>query len=224
MARDAFVSLADFAPEIELDIRYAGADNFMQKPVAGYEAALCLLTRQAAEALRDVARSAEKLGLCLKVFDGYRPRQAVEDFLQWSKAPDDAAAKQHYYPHIEKPQLFERGYIVPESSHSRGSTVDLTLRRRRVEAGPQHVTPKVKGPWLENDELDMGSHFDFFDIRSHTLNASIAPEVRANRLLLRDLMHKGGFAGIAEEWWHFTLVNEPFRLVSFDFPVAPLDV
>lgn len=216
MTREAFVSLAEFAPEIELDIRYAHADNFMGRPVAGYESPLCLLTRNAAEALRTVARNAEMLGLYLKVFDGYRPRRAVKDFVRWSTAPDDAVAKAHYYPNVDKRELLLRGYIAPESSHSRGSSVDLTLMRR-VGYG----RPLVDGPWLDNDELDMGSPFDFFDSRSHTLWAAVGPVVQANRFLLRDLMKEGGFAGIAEEWWHFTLVDEPFRLVSFDFPVAP---
>lgn len=212
---DTFVSLAEFVPDIELDIRYAASNNFLGRPVTGYEVAQCLLTHEAARALVGVSRSARARGLRLKVFDGYRPRRAVADFMSWTKVPDDPAMKCLYYPNIAKHDLLRGGYIAADSSHSRGSTVDLTLARRSPGM------PAVGGrAGFDGDELDMGTPFDFFDEASHTLWDGATAEVQANRRLLRDLMHEGGFIGVAEEWWHFTLHGEPFPLESFDFPIT----
>ena len=48
---------------------------------------------------------------------------------------------------------------------------------------------------------------------------ALTPQQRANRLLLKSLMDKYGFRNLAEEWWHFTLRNEPFPNTYFDFEI-----
>jgi len=181
---------------------YYGKDNFLGRPVKAYKTNKCYLTKSAAQALLAVEAEAEKQNLNLKIFDCYRPQQAVADFVTWAKEPDDKALKAKYYPNIEKQDLIPLGYIADQSSHSRGSTVDLTL-----------VDVQTK------QELDMGSHFDLFDPLSHTINSQITKKQQANRLLLKSLMEKHRFKNFEKEWWHYTLVNEPYPDKYFDFVV-----
>lgn len=206
-----FVFLADVAPSILQDVRYAGSDNFLGRPVAGYDGAEIVLTREAAEALAAVEKDLASDGLGLLVYDGYRPQQAVDDFVTWAKDPADLKMQDVYYPRVPKDRLFADGYIAERSGHSRGSTVDLTLIRR---------TP---GRYLDTAAtiVDMGTPFDFFDPASHTASTAVPAAARANRARLRTAMARRGFRGIAEEWWHFTLDPEPFPDTFFDFPVPP---
>lgn len=127
----------------------------------------------------------------------------MDQFVRWAKDWDDVAMKQEFYPAVEKKNLFRDGYIAARSSHSRGSTVDLTL-------------VSLDGP---GTELDMGSPFDYFGPPSWPDSAAVSPAQRAHRLLLRTLMTKHGFKPYPQEWWHFTLEGEPFPETYFDFPV-----
>ena len=196
-----FVSLAELAPEIALDLRYATPANFVGARIDGYDAANCLLTRPAAEALARVQRDLRSDGLGLRVFDCYRPQRAVDHFVRWSRAPDAAAAKARHYPNVPKRELFARGYIAERSGHSRGSTVDLTL---------------VDGA---GTELDLGTAFDFFDPRAGLDSRDVPPAARALRAKLRAAMERRGFRPYAAEWWHFTLEGEPYPETFFDAPV-----
>jgi len=197
---DGFVELQELMPDLLVDIRYAGSNNFTGAPVPGYQSGRLLLSRAAAEALAAVQQSLVSVGLGCKVFDAYRPQRAVDHFLAWTRGADDAALKQQYYPQLEKADLFRLGYLVSNSSHSRGSTVDLTL------------IDQVSGK-----ELDMGTVFDFFDERSRADSLHVTAQQRANRCLLRSLMGSHGFLPLAEEWWHFTLQDEPWPDTLFDF-------
>ena len=191
-----FVSLATVAPDIRLDIRYFGTDNFVGTRLDGYEAPVCLLTRQAAEALKQVQAELASFNLRLVVFDGYRPQRTVDHFVRWANDLGDTRTKGAYYPRVPKEELFSRGYIAEKSGHSRGSTVDVSI-----------------------EGLDMGTPFDFFDEASHARDANQSLQVRANRALLAQVMMRAGFRGIVEEWWHFTLENEPWPDHYFDVPV-----
>ena len=53
----AFVDAATVVPGLIVDARYAGAHNFVGRPIDGYQAPRCLLTRPAAEALAEVAKT-----------------------------------------------------------------------------------------------------------------------------------------------------------------------
>lgn len=194
------ISPTNFDPGIALDLRYAGADNFVGAPIDGYEAARCLLTPEAAQALSWVARDLRRHRLSLVVFDCYRPQRAVEQFVRWAAEPEDAAVRAAYHPNVPKAELFERGYIAERSSHSRGSTVDVGLARG-------------------GEPLDMGTPFDFFDPLSHSDAAGVGPGPRANRQLLRAAMELRGFRSYPQEWWHFTLEREPHPFRYFDVPV-----
>ena len=201
----AFVDASTLVPGLVVEMRYAGSHNFVAAPVDGYQAPVCLLSRQAAQALAQVQRdlAAQKLGL--KVFDCYRPARAVAHFVRWARDARDTRAKAEFYPAVDKRDLFRLGYISPQSGHSRGSTVDLSLVRL-VDGG-------------EPVEVDMGTPFDTFSPRSWPSDTTVGTDARRNRALLADAMRRHGFVRYVKEWWHFTLGNEPFPGTYFDFPV-----
>jgi D-alanyl-D-alanine dipeptidase len=162
------------------------------------------MSMQAAQALKNVQDELKPFGLGLKVFDTYRPQQSVAHFVRWAKDLEDTRMKAQYYPDVDKRDLFRDGYIASRSSHTRGSTVDLTLVSRTLK------------PF---EELDMGSEWDYFDTVSWPENLSLNAQQRANRLLLRTLMLKHNFRALDTEWWHFTFNDEPFPDTYFNFPV-----
>ena len=182
-----FVRLADTAPSVKQDMRYAGADNFTGRPVPGYGAAQCWLRREAAEALARVQAAAVKNGLSLVVYDCYRPQRATDAFVAWAGDPKNQIAKAAYYPEVEKSRLFAQGYIGAKSAHALGTTVDLALQR--ADGAP----------------LDFGTPFDLFSPRSATHAAGTPPAAARNRAELVKRMAAAGFENYQNEWWHFTL-------------------
>lgn len=199
---DDFVYLLDLEPSIKIELRYFSNNNFIGQPIDGYHRSTIIVSKPSAIALQKVQNDLEKKGLGLKIFDAYRPQQAVNHFVRWAKVLNDTLMKQSYYPDVPKSELFKRGYIASKSGHSRGSTVDLTLID--LDTG---------------NELDMGSPYDFFGVQSHPFYKKITDEQRKNRMLLRRVMLKNGFKPYENEWWHFTLRDEPFPNQYFDFPV-----
>jgi D-alanyl-D-alanine dipeptidase len=197
----SFVDAAKVVPGLIVEMRYAGSHNFVGRPIDGYEAPRCLLTREAAGALAAVARDLGPRGLVLKVFDCYRPVRAVANFVRWARDIRDTAAKAEFYPNVDKRYLFRDGYIASRSGHSRGSTMDLTLAR------------------ADGHELDMGTHFDFFSPKSWPGNRTVSEAAFDNRHTLASAMRRRGFRPYDHEWWHFTLNHEPFPGTYFDFPV-----
>jgi D-alanyl-D-alanine dipeptidase len=200
-----FVDLAEAVPGLQVEARYAGPDNFVGAPIDGYRRARALATVAAAEALGRVQADLRRFGLGLRVYDAYRPERAVAHFMRWAADPGATATKARFYPRVPKQRLVAEGYIADRSSHSRGSTVDLTL-----------VAP---GPDGQLRELDMGTPWDFFGPESWPDSRQVPPQARANRLLLRAIMVRHGFAPYPQEWWHFSLRDEPHPTESFDFPV-----
>ena len=197
-----FEYINDVIPVIVVELRYAGSNNFVGQPVDGYESERCIITADAAYALKRAQAALKLFGLGLKVFDAYRPQQAVDHFVRWASDTLDTKMKDQYYPAVAKSELFEKGYIAEKSGHTRGSTVDLTLIE--LESG---------------GELDMGSPFDFFDEKSHVVYSNITSQQRANRMLLNRVLTGCGFKFYEFEWWHFTLRNEPYPDTYFDFAV-----
>ncbi|MBN9332785.1 M15 family metallopeptidase [Devosia sp.] len=220
-----FVYLRDIAPKIRQDMRYAGHHNFVGRPIAGYEEAECILTRVAAEALRDAAAELAGDGLALRVYDCYRPARAVADFAGWARDIDDRLMQAEFYPRVDKAELFILGYIAERSGHSRGSTVDLTIEpvlrpdTKPFAAGDDLVDCILPGRFAEGT-LEFGTGYDCFDIRAHHGAEGISPEAEQNREMLRSLLDRHGFAPYQEEWWHYTLRDEPYPLSYFDFVVA----
>lgn len=225
MLPDGFSRLSAIDPGIQQDMRYFGHNNFLGRPVAGYEAPECILSTPAAEALVEVQRAVKQLGLSLKVYDCFRPQRAVNDFMQWGADQSDQLMRASYYPEVPKSELFSRGYIAERSGHSRGSTVDLTLvPDGSTIPGPDALASvyDCRAPIDErypDNSLDMGTGYDCFDPESHTDNIVVGVDALRNRYLLRDIMEAAGFTNYDQEWWHYTLNDEPFPDQYFDFPV-----
>ncbi|MDC1534185.1 M15 family metallopeptidase [Polaribacter sp.] len=197
-----FVYMSDIDASIKKELRYLSTNNFIGKPINGYHKDMVIVSQKTAHALRKVQQHFIKDSLSLKIFDAYRPQQAVDHFVKWAKDLNDTLRKQDYYPKVLKSELFAQGYIASKSGHTRGSTVDLTL---------VHVKT--------NQEVDMGSTYDFFGKASHPFYKKITKIQQKNRLLLRTVMLENGFHPYENEWWHFTLKKEPFPKTYFNFPI-----
>ncbi len=202
---EGFVYLSEEIPDIVVDLRYYGENNFLGARVDGYEAPRAILSKPAALALKGVQEDLRAFGLGLKIFDAYRPQRAVDHFVRWAKDLKDTKNKARFYPDVDKKNLFRDGYIASKSGHTRGSTVDLTIiSLQKPDVGRQ---------------LDMGTTFDYFGEASWPGNLAMDAGVRGSRMLLQTLMRKHGFAGYSKEWWHFSLKNEPYPDTYFDFPI-----
>lgn len=196
-----FVYLGDINSSIIVDLKYYSNKNFTGKFVEGYNSNKAILTKEAAVALSNVQDDLNKIGYSLILYDAYRPQSAVDFFVKWSSNINDTIYKNTYYPNIKKSELFKLGYIAYKSSHSRGSTVDVSL----VEIESKK-------------EIDMGTIFDYFGVESHTFFNNLSKKQKLNRLILYEAMSNNGFKNYSKEWWHYTLKNEPFQKY-FDFPV-----
>ena len=219
-----FVNLTDAVPDAILEIRYYGTYNFVGARIDGYEEPTALITRVAADSLRAVSDDVIQLGYRLKIYDAYRPQKGVDHFVRWAANVSDTLMKPYFYPDLDKSVLFDQEYIMEKSGHTRGSTVDITLFDMNTEK-----------------ELDMGGTFDWFGPESHPdfcgnpetgeytgdnskspTGVSITAEQFANRMILRQAMLRHGFKALDSEWWHFTLLNEPFPDTYFTFPVKKI--
>lgn len=200
---EGFVYVKSVIPDLDVELRYFSSNNFVGDTITGYKANTLILTRQAAEALKNIQEDLDDYNLCLRVYDGYRPQRAVDHFIAWAKDLNDTINKQQYYPDVDKRYLFSEGYIASRSGHSKGSTVDLTL----VDAAT-------------NEALDMGSPYDFFGKESWVEHPDLTETQKANRQLLQKVMLKHNFRNYPQEWWHFTLRLEPFPDTFFDFEVT----
>ena len=202
--KPGFVVLTDAAPDILTDIRYYSTYNFTGRRVTGYDEPLAIVTEKCAAALADLSRLAKERGYRFKVFDAYRPASAVKSFVDWTKTPGDEEMKPFFFPDTEKPEIIPLGYISANSSHCSGSTVDMTLFDMKT-----------------GRELDMGTPFDYFDPRSHHYcTEGLTEKQIENRAILDSILLDNGFKTISTEWWHFTLIDEPYPDVAFDFPVS----
>ena len=203
MDPSGFVLISDYVPGVIQEIRYHSTYNFVGERIDGYEEPVALITIEAARALKSVANEMNVQGYRLKIFDAYRPLCAVKHFVLWGIEDQDIRMKPYFYPDLQKQELFSGGYIASRSSHTRGSTVDLTLL--------DMATGK---------ELDMGSPFDLFSGISHPDSRQVTDEQYANRMILQSVMVRNGFEPIDCEWWHFTLQDEPYPDTYFEFPVS----
>ena len=188
-----FVYINDIDESIKIDLRYSTTNNFTGHIIEGYKSNMAIISYDAAKFLVQVQNDLKKKNLSLKIFDAYRPQMSVNYFIKWSNDLADTINKSLYYPKIKKAQLFPMGYIAERSGHSRGSTVDLTIIDNKT-----------------NKELDMGTLYDFFGLESSTDFSNITDKQMSNRLLLLEVMTKNGFKNYSMEWWHYTLVTEPF--------------
>jgi zinc D-Ala-D-Ala dipeptidase len=199
----AFVFVDELVSGVRWDAKYATWDNFTGKPVDGYVANRIVGTTALCGALETAREAAAALGFGLLLWDGYRPQRAVDCFLRWAEQPEDGRRKLRHYPNINRTEMFERGYVAAKSGHSRGSTVDLTL---------YHLAT--------GERAQMGGEHDLMDPISHHEAAGITQVAATNRRHLRAIMETCGFRSYDCEWWHYTLIGEPFPDTYFDFPIA----
>ena len=199
---EGFIYLTDVMPDVILEIRYYSTYNFIGTRIDGYLAPAAIITREAAEALSRASIELKAKGYIIKIFDAYRPHGAVEHFIRWAKDTDDTLMKEYFYPDLEKDRLFPERYLGVRSAHSRGSTFDLTI-----------VSMKT------GMEADMGSPYDFFGPVSHHGSKLVTKEQEDSRLILKTAMENAGFRAYPQEWWHYTLNNEPYPATYFSFPV-----
>ena len=197
-----FVYAKDIIPDLAKELRYCTENNFVGEAIDGYNKPVVIMTLQTAIALKKVQVLLKEDGFGLKIYDAYRPQQAVNQFVRWAKVESDTLMKQQYYPDIDKNRLIPNGYIASKSRHSSGSTLDLTIINLST-----------------GEELDMGSHYDFFGQKSWVKAPHLEKMHRKNRDLLQKVMKKNGFRNYMQEWWHFTLKGEPFKNQYFDFLV-----
>lgn len=228
MRAKGFVYLHEIDPTILISARYANAENFVGRSIKGYKRSVIILTKQTAKALKEVQKEVKKDGYSLVVYDGYRPQQAVNDFMQWSKDIENQTKKSFYYPRVNKADVFKFGYVAERSGHSRGSTVDLTIIKdgdtlHEVKEKERTLLDGYTIKILDDGTVDMGSSFDLFDKASHFENDLIEEKFKKLRTYLKNKMEMYGFKNYAEEWWHFTLKNEPFIADKddnyFNFPI-----
>jgi D-alanyl-D-alanine dipeptidase len=220
-----FVFLHDVDPSIRQDIRYAGANNFIGRPLDGYRVGECVVKREVARALVRVQQDLAPQRLSLKMYDCYRPARAVHDMVVWSRDGRETPAQRNYNPKLRKEDLFRLGYIAEHSGHSTGAAIDLTLVElsapREAALDPNRLyadctaDARLRAP---DTSVDMGTGYDCSDAKAHTAAASITPAQRAWRQTLVAAMAKAGFVNYSKEWWHFSLPGVGRE--AFDFPIT----
>jgi D-alanyl-D-alanine dipeptidase len=192
--------------------------------MTGYKSSRLVLTKEAANALAAAQAYFRKNGYSIVIYDAYRPQATVDSLKEWSQNPNDQKMKAWFYPRVDKEKVFELGYVAEKSGHSRGSTVDLSLiyletPLQEINPSPRKLEDGYEILFLDDGTVDMGSSFDLFDKASHYNNDLIGEIQHKRRTYLKENMESYGFVPYAEEWWHFTLKNEPFPDTYFDFPI-----
>lgn len=222
---DGFVYISGADPTIKIELRYASDDNFLGRKVEGYNSPDgAVLTYEAALALNKAQARFIKDGYSIVVYDAYRPQRAVNDFASWSKDLNDQKNKALFYPRIDKSKVFELGYLIEKSGHSRGSTVDISIikinkKLHKIKPKKRRLAGGFEVMYLDDGTVDMGTSFDLFDKASHFVNSVVPEKYKKNREYLRRVMESCGFKGYPEEWWHFTFEDEPFKETYWDFVV-----
>lgn len=220
---NGFVYLKQVDPSIIQSVMYFGNRNFIGEKIDGYKASKIILTEKAALRLKQIQNDIKNDNYSLVIYDGYRPQKSLDHFVRWRDSTDESM-KLFYYPHLTKLETFQYGYVTPTSSHSRGSTVDLTIieRGKTMNPKPMAVKRKLKDGrfiyfWQDNT-VDMFSSVDLLDPISWQNCTSIDDVYQERRSYLRNKMKKYNFTDFALEWWHYTLIDEPFK-EHFNFDI-----
>jgi zinc D-Ala-D-Ala dipeptidase len=221
-----FLLLREIDPSIIQDIRYAGSNNFVGRPLAGYGAAECVVKREVGLALKRIQQELAPQKLSLKMFDCYRPARASRDMWQWAQNGRETPAERRYNPAFPKTELFRLGYIATHSQHSTGAALDLTLVDLAADNSAAFDPAKTyadctapENARAPEGSVDMGTGYDCTDVKGHTAARSITPDQRRWRNLLTASMAKQGFVNYSKEWWHFSLPGAGGP--AYDFPITP---
>lgn len=178
-----FVDLEKYIPGIKLQIDYATANNFLEKPF--YEIAKAFLVQEAAESLLRVNQDLRPLGFGLLIFDAYRPWSVTQEF--WDLAGARNPVMQEY---LANPKS--------GSVHNRGCAVDLSLFH--LATGGEAIMPSAF------DEMNEKAHV-LYEPKKGSDDEKGFEVKRNHRSLLQATMSKHGFKGIKNEWWHFNYVG-----------------
>jgi D-alanyl-D-alanine dipeptidase len=114
VAPSPLVDVQSVDSTIQVDLRYATANNFTGAPLPGYEAPRALLLREVATALGRVQARLRPSGLGLRITDAYRPVRATLAMADWAERTG-------------RRELLESGFIGRRSQHNLGVAVDVTL-------------------------------------------------------------------------------------------------
>ena len=147
-------------------------------------------------------------------------------FVEWMNDANDTIRKKFHYPFIKEKKDMVDIYIASRSGHSHGSTVDMSL----IELGKELLTESIYEerifngkiyPFNNDNTIDCGTSYDLMDPASWADNNTFnfTEEQKNNRKLIRDIMESVGFEILPEEWWHFTLENQPYPDEFFDFEI-----
>ena len=220
-----FAYLRDIEPSILQDIRYAGANNFVGRPLEGYGAAECVVKRDVGLALKRVQAELGSQNLSLKMLDCYRPERAAHDMVVWARNGRQTPAERRYNPAFSKKDLFRLGYIAEHSGHSTGAAVDLTLVDLKADHSrafdPNKAYADCAAPAAvraPEASVDMGTGYDCSDLKAHTAARSVTEDQRRWRNRLVAVMATQGFVNYAKEWWHFSLPGAGGP--AYDFPIT----
>jgi D-alanyl-D-alanine dipeptidase len=221
-----FVFLRDIDPTIIQDIRYAGPNNFIGRPLAGYGAAECVVKRDVGLALKSIQQQLAPRELSLKMLDCYRPVRAVHDMVVWARNGRETPAERRYNPVFRKKDLFRLGYIAERSGHSTGAALDLTLVDLKADNSVRFDQGEVYADCTApasarapEGSVDMGTGYDCSDVKAHTAANSITSAQRRWRNELVAAMARKGFVNYSKEWWHFSLPGAGRQ--AYDFPITP---
>jgi D-alanyl-D-alanine dipeptidase len=146
---------------IQVDLRYATANNFTGAPLPGYEATRALLRQGAAAALGRVQAKLRSNGLGLRIFDAYRPVRASRAMVDWAERTGHR-------------ELLESGYIAQRSRHNLGVAVDLTM----VDL-------------VTDTEVPMGTTFDNFTDTAAQMATAGGEAMRNRQILAEAMESEG---------------------------------
>jgi D-alanyl-D-alanine dipeptidase len=207
-------------------LKYFSKDNFTGDIVPHYKANRGIMTKEAAIALSKAQKKFLEKGYSIVIYDAYRPSSSVQYFVEWMNDKNNIKRKKFNYPYIEKKIDMKDIYINSVSGHSRGSTIDLSIIDKNKILLKESIYEErtFNGkiyPFNNDNTIDCGTSFDLMDPASWSFNNKydFTEEQKNNRKFIRDIMESEGFKVLDEEWWHFTLKNEPYPDQYFDFEI-----
>jgi len=218
-----FVWISSVDPTIKVSVRLASSDNLMGSSLPGYKNKKDLLmTQEAATKLKEVQAALKDYGYGMVIYDAYRPQYASTALTNWVDNDSDLGQKKWYYPTLTKAEVRDQGYFSDLSASSRGSTVDVGL----VSMGHNIYKPQVSSktlkngetvPYLDDGSADMGSSYGLLHPVSSVHSDLIEDDQKKLRELLRDTMAAHGFVNMDKLWWRYTLQEEPFPNMYYNF-------
>ena len=223
---EGFVYIDEIDNSIIVNLKYFTKDNFIGEKIPHYKVNRGIMTKEAAIALSKAQKKFLVGGYSIVIYDAYRPSSSVKYFSEWMKEQNNTKRKKFHYPYIEKKSDMANVYINEISGHSRGSTIDMTiidLKKTLLKESiyEERIFNGKIYPYNNDNTIDCGTSFDLMDPASWSDNNifNFTEEQKKNRKFIKDIMESEGFKILKEEWWHFTLKNEPFPNDYFDFEI-----